>query len=73
MGTGAESPGLSCPLDVDLFPAYSDDSPLCDCSFGSPHGVRRELASIQSISSVIFAGKSDCVDIPMFMLWAYIW
>ncbi|EUC42077.1 hypothetical protein COCMIDRAFT_39838 [Bipolaris oryzae ATCC 44560] len=33
MGTGAESPGLSCPLDVDLFPAYSDDSPLCDCSF----------------------------------------
>jgi len=39
MGTGAESPGLSCPLDVDLFPAYSDDSPLCDCSFGIP-GVR---------------------------------
>ena len=36
MGTGAESPGLSCPLDVDLFPAYSDDSPLCDCSFGIP-------------------------------------
>ena len=34
MDTGAESPGLSCPLDVDLFPAYSDDSPLCDCSFG---------------------------------------
>lgn len=35
MGTGAESPGLSCPLDVDLFPAYSDDSPLCVCLFVS--------------------------------------
>jgi hypothetical protein len=39
MGTGAESLGLLCLLGVDLFPAYSDDSPLCELLFDHNTGV----------------------------------
>ncbi|KAH6881837.1 hypothetical protein BKA58DRAFT_9026 [Alternaria rosae] len=55
MGTGAGCPGLSCPVGVALFAAYSDDSPLCDLLVYHCTGVWRTVFLFVAIVRIALA------------------
>jgi len=62
MGIGAERPGLSCLSGVYLFPAYSDDSPLCELLVWSRH---RSLKRVLFFLS--FSLERQCLIYPFFL------